>query len=955
MAVLHKSITRGIKMQSTLNRLSTNLRSEFREGQPSGDRYERIFHFFGLRENPFNIGPDPRYLSFNPQIQEALNAITCGIRTGQDLVLLTGEAGTGKTTLTNYLLSWLRQRQIPTSFIFNSRLNVNDLFDLVMFDFGIACESEDKSIKRSLLIAWLLTRCQVGKTPILIVDEAQGLPSAVLEEIRVLLNQGTSQEKLLQIVLVGQPELEQKLARSELRQLRQRTTVHCKIGLLNSAETGLYIHRRLRVAGARDEPIFVSDALNAVHSHSCGIPRLINILCEHALIDAYTYQIRPVTPKIVNEVAREFQFDKMASLDTRLDFDKITSTRPISTRSIPTTRRAHSVELAEPATREHCNSVLSHAPVPALQKNPAAPLVPLTNHLGIANATMAQRVAAWRRWMLNPLFPPSSYPSRQWLDENNVMLRFPILHQTAMSVVHWLQRPVRPVRAIGLIKARLLHIRGARSALRGFAAISATDSDEIYVSNETEVARLSSGSPIDSTGKVKMNTTKSMLACIAIALLATFMISLVARSQPQAPQVAGTVITEVEVGRTENHTIVRVVGNGRLLVRALRLSSPERLVLDFDQVHFSLAHTSVLSTLRPVRGVRVGQFEANVARVVIDLDGKVPYSMKSEGQSITVVFLPNSAENASPIKNSAISTAPLKQPSATSSATSTRSTASLPVSQVASNVSATPGSSTASEQVVDTLQNSFEHGMLTFRAKNQSLRSILDQIGQSANVVIDVAEGLGKEKISVEFRHYRLDEALRQMLKQYKSLFLYGADKGSTGDVSLAIVWVYPPDQGPGMDPFSMGMFKANTKRIEQTLTDPNLEQTLTDPNPQVRAHAVDSLIRRQGRQSVGVVLDALRDPSERVREQVLYRALSMGVEISEDTLIGLALNDESSNVRVLALQALPVKLTLRWVAERASTDSTQQIREAATDILQEFDSVNADSGLAANKPGAHR
>jgi general secretion pathway protein A len=434
-------------MQSTLNRLSKNLRSEFGDGQPYSDRYKRIFHFFGLRENPFNISPDPRYLSFNPRIQAALDAITCGIRTGQGLMLLSGEVGSGKTTLANYLLNWLRQQQIPTSFIFNSRLNVGDLFDFVLFDFGIACESKDKSVKHSLLIAWLLTRYRAGKTPILIVDEAQGLSSAVLEEIRLLLNLESSREKLLQIVLVGQPELEEKLDRPELRQLRQRITVHCKIRPLNYAETELYVHRRLRVAGARDEPIFLSDALNAVHFYSGGIPRVINILCEHALINAYTDQIRQVTPKIVNEVAREFQFDKMASLDARLDFHKASSTRPISTRSISTIMRAHSVEVAESPATERRNTVLTNAPIPVVQKNPAAPVVPLTNHVGIANAKMAQRVATWRRWMMNPLFPPSSYPSPRWLDKSKVMPHFPVLHQAATSVVCWLQQPVRPVSA----------------------------------------------------------------------------------------------------------------------------------------------------------------------------------------------------------------------------------------------------------------------------------------------------------------------------------------------------------------------------------------------------------------------------------------------------------------------------------------------------------------------------
>jgi general secretion pathway protein A len=433
-------------MQPTLNRLPTNLRSEFGDGQPYGDRYKRIFHFFGLRENPFNVSPDPRYLSFNPQIQDALRAITCSIRAGQGLTLLTGEVGTGKTTLTNYLLNWLRQQQVPTSYIFNSLLNVDDLYDFVLFDFGIACYSIDKSIKHSLLTAWLLTRHRAGKTPLLIVDEAQGLSTVALEEL-LLLNLETAQQKSLQIVLVGRPDIEEKLVRPELRQLRQRITVHSKIGPLNSAETELYIRRRLRVAGAQDEPIFLSDALNAVHSHSRGAPRVINILCEHALIKAYVDQIPLVTSQTVNEVAREFQFDKMASLDARLDLDKTTSTRPIPTRSISTIMQAQSVKTAESAATVHCSTVLNNTPAPAIQGKLTSSIPLQTNHLSIANVTMAQRVAAWHGWLLKPLFPPSSCPSRRWLDNNKVVLRFPILRKAATSAVRWLQKPVQPLRA----------------------------------------------------------------------------------------------------------------------------------------------------------------------------------------------------------------------------------------------------------------------------------------------------------------------------------------------------------------------------------------------------------------------------------------------------------------------------------------------------------------------------
>ena len=245
-------------MQPTLNRLSKNLRAEFGDGQPYSDRYKQIFHFFGLRENPFNINPDPRYLSFNPQIQDALDAITCGIRTGQGVMLLTGEVGAGKTTLTNYLLNWLRQQHIPTSFIFNSRLNVGDLLDFVLFDFEIVCESKEKSIKHSLFTAWLRTHYRTGKTPVLVVDEAQGLPPFVLEEL-LLLNLETAREKLLQIVLVGQPDLEAKLDRPGLRQLHRALGVQHCAGVPDAGVAGLaeFVSGVISVGGVRDHGAIV--------------------------------------------------------------------------------------------------------------------------------------------------------------------------------------------------------------------------------------------------------------------------------------------------------------------------------------------------------------------------------------------------------------------------------------------------------------------------------------------------------------------------------------------------------------------------------------------------------------------------------------------------------------------------------------------------------------------------
>src|SRR5271169_213978 len=262
--------------------------------------------FFGLKENPFNVNPDPRYLYLTPNTQEALACLTYGIETRKGFILLTGEVGTGKTTLINKLLEWLHKERVFTAFVFNPRLSVSQFLDFMMADFGIPCESQQKGQMLQRLNQWLLDRYQAGERAVLVVDEAQNLSPQMLEEIRLLTNLETSTEKLLQIVLAGQPELEQKLNQPQLRQLRQRITLRAKTRQLTLEETQGYIQERLRIAGAENLDLFTPEAVAAVHRYARGIPRVTNLLCEHALVSSFVDQLNPVPPEIVEEVARDF-------------------------------------------------------------------------------------------------------------------------------------------------------------------------------------------------------------------------------------------------------------------------------------------------------------------------------------------------------------------------------------------------------------------------------------------------------------------------------------------------------------------------------------------------------------------------------------------------------------------------------------------------------------------------
>ncbi len=266
--------------------------------------------FFQLARNPFDLTPDPSCFVSTRRHNEALAALYYGVRWHKGFVVVTGEVGTGKTLLLRCLLRLLREsKDISYSYLFNSRLSPSEFLQYILSDFGLPASGKNKSELLLDLGQFLVSRGAKRLTTVLIVDEAHHLSDDLLEEIRLLSNLETTDDKLLQIVLVGQPELDQKLDSLGLRQLKQRIALRAQLGPLDSNETKEYIAQRLQIAGADRgrAAIFPEDTVEAVYQHSRGLPRLINTICENGLIAAYARQSAVVTPEIIGDVAREFR------------------------------------------------------------------------------------------------------------------------------------------------------------------------------------------------------------------------------------------------------------------------------------------------------------------------------------------------------------------------------------------------------------------------------------------------------------------------------------------------------------------------------------------------------------------------------------------------------------------------------------------------------------------------
>jgi general secretion pathway protein A len=263
--------------------------------------------FYGFREAPFNITPDPRFLFFSDRHREAYNHILFGLRERKGFIQLTGEVGAGKTTVCRALLEELGP-QYRTALILNPCLTGDQLLRSILIELGIE-PSDDRVTCLQRLNQYLLDQLAEGNDVVLLIDEAQDLDFDLLEQIRLLSNLETDQRKLLQIVLLGQPELRDKLNDTRLRQLRQRITVRYHLAPLSRRETEQYIQHRLQVAGANGSPSFSRWAVGGIHRYSGGVPRLVNAVCDKALLCGYVTGDEHLTWRHVRRAIRELEGD----------------------------------------------------------------------------------------------------------------------------------------------------------------------------------------------------------------------------------------------------------------------------------------------------------------------------------------------------------------------------------------------------------------------------------------------------------------------------------------------------------------------------------------------------------------------------------------------------------------------------------------------------------------------
>jgi general secretion pathway protein A len=265
--------------------------------------------FFGFTQSPFNMSPDPSFLFRSSQHEEALANLIYGVQSRKGFIVLTGEVGTGKTTMLECLRDFLAANQIAFASLFNSRLTVEQFFELLSYDFDLRCNRQSKTEVLLALNNMLLERTGAGRSTVLIVDEAHNLDWDVLEEIRLLGNLENRRGKLLQIILAGQQELDDKLERSEYRQLKQRIALRCALRGFDTSETIAYINSRIARAGLTHQTVLSHALMEEIRLRTQGIPRLINGVCDNLLLTAFAMETKVCTIEMLDEVSADMRLD----------------------------------------------------------------------------------------------------------------------------------------------------------------------------------------------------------------------------------------------------------------------------------------------------------------------------------------------------------------------------------------------------------------------------------------------------------------------------------------------------------------------------------------------------------------------------------------------------------------------------------------------------------------------
>jgi len=274
-------------------------------------------HFYQLAENPFNLTPDPKFHYINESTREAMASILHGIKSRKGFITLIGEAGTGKTTLLKRVVDEI-EGETKVVFVFNPGVSFDELLEFICSELGLEVGGARRLHLLEKLNAYLLEQLTEGRNVVVMIDEAQTLKDDVLEELRLLSNLETSKEKILQILLSGQPELEEKLRRPHLRQLRQRIAARATLRPMQSKEMGAYVETRMRSAGAERNDFFTPRALKRIWQVSAGIPRVINVICDNAMMIAFAEGKRQITAPILKEAIRDLQgeADAISPADT---------------------------------------------------------------------------------------------------------------------------------------------------------------------------------------------------------------------------------------------------------------------------------------------------------------------------------------------------------------------------------------------------------------------------------------------------------------------------------------------------------------------------------------------------------------------------------------------------------------------------------------------------------------